>query len=270
MPGTARAHRPSTSLGAGADEPAPRPAAPSASGAAPPPVDRERVAQPGAAVRAPDERASRSSCPPSSSVACAPIGVWQSASRPRTTLALGAQAGVGRRVVERRRRRRARRRRRRARRAASAPCPAHGTSSGSVPVASSSRPRRSRPASGEHDRVEVARVQARQARVDVAAQLAHLEIVAQRAQLRARGAATRCRRGRPAGSASSDGGAAERVHRGRAGRHGGDHEAVGAGAPGRPWPSGRRGRRRRAAAPRRARGPSAPCRAPRGRGRRSS
>ena len=106
------------------------------------------------------------------------------------------------------------------------------------------------PGGGEHDRVEVAVGEPAQPRVDVAAQLDDLEVVAQRQQLRARGAASSCRRARrrPARRAR---GAAQRVARVGPRRRPRRCRCPSAQLRrGRPWPSARRGRLAARAAPR--------------------
>ena len=83
-------------------------------------------------------------------------------------------------------------RRRRAPPARGSPGPGAGTiASASIGVPSPARPSRSRPGLREHDRVEVALREPPQPRVDVAAQLAHVEVRSQREQ---RGAAAQARR----------------------------------------------------------------------------
>ena len=121
------------------------------------------------------------------------------------------------------------------------------------------------PGRREHEHVDLARDALGQPRVDVAAQLADLEVRPGGEQLRA--AAQRARPDpRALAHRSQRVLADQHVERLRPPRRGRDHRARPRARPGRPWPSGRRGRSRPPAARTPARRPSATCR--RGRDRR--
>ena len=133
----------------------------------------------------------------------------------------------------------------------SEPWPAAGVidSLGSAKTTSSSRPSLRRPGGGEHDRVELALRELAQPGVDVAVQLADLEVGARGQQLRAAPQA----RGADAGALGHivERGAERPARRRRGPPAAAPRPASGprSAPPGRPWPSGRRGRPRRRAAP---------------------
>ena len=125
---------------------------------------------------------------------CTPTGVWQEASRRATTARSASSARVG--GGDRRPRRSAR-----PARACSArqPWPGAGTktspSSGAAGDVVAAQPREA--GGGEHERVGLAGRELAQARVDVAAQLDHVEVRARGEQLRAPAQRARARPARP-------------------------------------------------------------------------
>ena len=237
---------------AGGAQPLARRSAPSASGS--PASSRQLVAHPGASRRRARRTRAASSRPSPRCARARRPACAQSASSARTSARSAASAAACR-ASSSAAAAPARRRRRRARSIASVPWPAAGTiASSSAPVASACAPeplaarrargrsRRGRPRASRRSRVSTLPRSSTTSRSG-----------AQRAQLRARGAATLVPTRAPAASASSDARAAQRVARVGARRRGDDRRARRRAAPGRPWPSARRGRPRRAAARRRAR-----------------
>ena len=125
--------------------------------------------------------------------ACAPTGVWQSASSARTSARSAASARAAGGVVDRRDERLVAG----ARRHGQAALAGGGDELVERRAARRRGPGARSPARGQHDRVVVAVGELAQARVDVAAQLDHVEVRrAARAAAR-RGAATTSRRARP-------------------------------------------------------------------------
>ena len=135
------------------------------------------------------------------------------------------------------------------------------------------QPQPLQPGGGEDDRVDLARVELAQARVDVAAQLHDLEVGPHGEQLRApaqRGGADPRARGQPrqAGDPDSRQRSSDRRSCAAAGRRRHELAALAPARPARPSPSGPRGRSRLPPVPPRSCRPSATCRRRRAPGRR--